>query len=40
MPVDISGLKKRENLKDKINELATNMKYMNITNLCKGINEL
>jgi ATP-dependent exoDNAse (exonuclease V) alpha subunit len=30
--------KKREYLKDKINELATNRKHKNIRNLCRGIN--
>jgi alpha/beta superfamily hydrolase len=30
---------KRANLKDKINELATNSKSKNITDLSKGINE-
>jgi hypothetical protein len=31
--------KKREYLKDKINELATNSKYKNIRDLYRGINE-
>jgi hypothetical protein len=31
--------KKREYLRDKINELATNSKNKNIRDLCKGINE-
>jgi hypothetical protein len=31
--------KKREYLKDKTNELATNSKNMNIRNLYSGINE-
>jgi spore coat protein U-like protein len=30
--------KKREYLKDKINEFATNSKNKNITDLCRGIN--
>jgi hypothetical protein len=30
--------KKRDYLKDKINELATNSKYKNIRNLYRGIN--
>jgi hypothetical protein len=30
--------KKREYLKDKINELATNSKKKNIRDLCRGIN--
>jgi hypothetical protein len=29
-PADISGIKKREDLKDRINELATNSKNKNI----------
>jgi hypothetical protein len=37
-PADISG-KKREYLKDKINELAINNKYKNIRDLYRGINE-
>jgi hypothetical protein len=37
-PVDISG-KKRESLKDKINEPATNSKNKNIRDLYRGINE-
>jgi hypothetical protein len=32
--------KKREHLKDKINELATNSKNKNIRDLCRGINYL
>jgi hypothetical protein len=35
---DISGIKKREYLKDKINELATNSKNRNIIFLYRGIN--
>jgi hypothetical protein len=38
-PADISGLKKREYLKDKINELATNSKNKYIRDLYRGINE-
>jgi hypothetical protein len=38
-PADISGLKNREYLKDKMNELATDSKNKNIRDLCKGINE-
>jgi hypothetical protein len=37
-PADISG-KKREYLKGKINELATNSKNKNIRDLYRGINE-
>jgi hypothetical protein len=37
-PENISGIKKREYLKDKINELATNSKNKNTRNLCRGIN--
>jgi hypothetical protein len=29
---------KMEYLKDKVNELATNSKFKNITHLCRGIN--
>jgi hypothetical protein len=36
---DISGKKKREYLKDKINELATNSKNKNMRNLYRRINE-
>jgi hypothetical protein len=36
-PADISGIK-REYLKDKINELATNSKNKNIRDLYRGIN--
>jgi hypothetical protein len=36
---DISGIKKSEYLKDKINELATNSKNKNIRDLHRGINE-
>jgi hypothetical protein len=39
-PADISGLKKREYLKVKINELAMNSKNKNIRDLYRGINEL
>jgi hypothetical protein len=35
---DISGKKKEEYLKDKINELATNSKNKNVRDLCRGIN--
>jgi hypothetical protein len=38
-PADISGEKKGECLKDKINELATNSKNKNIRDLFRGINE-
>jgi hypothetical protein len=38
-PANISGTKKREYLKGKINELATNSKNMNIRDLHRGINE-
>jgi hypothetical protein len=34
----ISGIK-RGNVRDKINELATNSKNKNIRDLCRGINE-
>jgi hypothetical protein len=37
-PAGISG-KKRENLKDKIDELATNRKNKKIRDLCRGIHE-
>jgi hypothetical protein len=37
-PAGISG-KKREYLKDRINELATNSKNKNISDLYRGINE-
>jgi hypothetical protein len=37
-PADISG-KKREYLKGKINELATNRKNKNTGDLYRGINE-
>jgi hypothetical protein len=37
-PEDISGIK-REYLKDKINELATNSKNKNLRDLYKGIKE-
>jgi hypothetical protein len=36
-PADISGIKKREYLKDKINELGTNSKNKNIRDLYRGI---
>jgi hypothetical protein len=36
---DISGEKKRKCLKDKINELATDSKNMNIRDLYRGLNE-
>jgi predicted nuclease of restriction endonuclease-like RecB superfamily len=36
-PADISG-KKRETLKEKINELETNSKNKNIRDLYRGIN--
>jgi hypothetical protein len=32
--------KKREYPKDKINEVASNSKNMNIRHLCRGINDL
>jgi hypothetical protein len=35
----ILGIKKREYLKDKIYELATNIKNKNIRDLYRGINE-
>jgi hypothetical protein len=38
-PADILGIKKREYLKDKINELATNSKNKNFRDLYRGINE-
>jgi hypothetical protein len=38
--VEFSGRKKREYLKEKINELETNIKNKNIRDLYKGINEL
>jgi hypothetical protein len=38
-PSDISGKKKREYLKDKMNELATNSKNKNIRGLYSEINE-
>jgi hypothetical protein len=38
-PANISGIKKREYLEDKINELATNSKNKNIRDLYKGISE-
>jgi hypothetical protein len=38
-PTDISGIKRGKYLKDKINELATNGKNKNISDLCRGIIE-
>jgi hypothetical protein len=38
-PADISGIKKREYVKDKINEPATKNKNKNIRDLYRGINE-
>jgi hypothetical protein len=38
-PADISEKKKKEYLKDKINELATNSKNNNIRNLYRGVNK-
>jgi hypothetical protein len=38
-PADISGTKKREYLKGKINELAMNSKNKNIRYLYRGIDE-
>jgi hypothetical protein len=38
-PADISGIKKREYLKVKINEFATNSKHKNIRDLYRGIHE-
>jgi hypothetical protein len=38
-PADISGIKKNEYLKDKINELTTNSKNKNIGDLYRGIHE-
>jgi hypothetical protein len=38
-PSDISGIKRREYLKDKIKELARNSKNKNIRDLYRGINE-
>jgi hypothetical protein len=37
-PGDISGIKKKEYLKDKINDLATNSKNKNIRDLYRGRN--
>jgi hypothetical protein len=37
-PAGTFGNKKREYLKDKINDLATNSKNKNIRDLCGGIN--
>jgi prefoldin subunit 5 len=37
---DISRIKKREYLKDRINELATSSKNKNIRDLYRGINEV
>jgi hypothetical protein len=39
MPADFSKNKKRKQMKDKINELATNSKNRNIRDLYRGINE-
>jgi hypothetical protein len=36
--LDISGIKRGAYLKDKINELATNIKNKNIRHLSSGIN--
>jgi hypothetical protein len=38
-PGGTSGIKKREYLKDKINDLRTNSKNKNIRDLHRGINE-
>jgi hypothetical protein len=38
-PADISGIKRKECLKDKINELATNIKNKNIRDPHRGINK-
>jgi hypothetical protein len=38
-PADISGIK-REYLKDKMNDFATNSKNKNIRDLHRGINKL
>jgi hypothetical protein len=38
-PADISGKKKKEYLKDKMNKLATNSKKKNIRDLYRGIHE-
>jgi hypothetical protein len=38
-PVDTSGKEKRQYMKDRINELATNNKNKNIRDLYRGINE-
>jgi hypothetical protein len=38
-PADISGIKRREYLKGKFNDLATNSKNKNIIHLYRGINE-
>jgi hypothetical protein len=35
-PADISGIKKREYLKGKMNELATNSKNKNVRDLYRG----
>jgi hypothetical protein len=37
-PADIAGIKKREYLKDKINEFTTNSKNKNIRDVYRGIN--
>jgi hypothetical protein len=38
-PADISGIKRGNICKDKINEFATNSKNKNIRDLYRGINE-
>jgi hypothetical protein len=38
-PVEPSGTKMRDYLKEKINELEMNSKNKNMRDLCKGINE-
>jgi hypothetical protein len=38
-PADISGIKKRGHMEDKINDLVTNTKNKNIRDLHRGINE-
>jgi hypothetical protein len=38
-PADISGIKEREYLRDKINKPARNSKNKNIRHLNRGINE-
>jgi hypothetical protein len=39
-PADSSGIKKREYLRDKINDLAKNSRHKNIRDLYRGINEI